>query len=133
MQCSTYTTQEVAAILSEVPFRWEKHGDLIMLPRASLRNTFWDTCVDAFWETVASTLNARRIALSSRVTSDTMRTPRVALKLGVDGWVTQVDNGVTYTYDVTKCMFSKGNVTEKMRVAQFDCRDEVVVDLFAGL
>jgi len=30
-------------------------------------------------------------------------------------------------------MFSWGNITEKLRVAQFDCSSEVVVDLFAGI
>jgi len=29
-------------------------------------------------------------------------------------------------------MFSAGNITEKLRVASFDCRREVVVDLYAG-
>lgn len=37
-----------------------------------------------------------------------------------------------YEFDVTKCMFSSGNITEKLRVAGFDCRGETVVDLFAG-
>ena len=105
-----------------------------MFSSATFRSAFWDdTCDNAFWESIADTLNVRRIAISSRVTNDTVRTPRVTLKTGGDGWVSHVDNGVTYTYDVTKCMFSKGNVTEKMRVARFDCTNEVVVDLFAGL
>ena len=105
-----------------------------MFSSATLRSAFWDdTCDSSFWESIADTLNVRRIAISSRVTNDTVRTPRVTLKTGGDGWVSHVDNGVTYTYDVTKCMFSKGNVTEKMRVARFDCTNEVVVDLFAGL
>ena len=30
-------------------------------------------------------------------------------------------------------MFSWGNITEKLRIASFDCSDEVVVDLFAGI
>ncbi|CAN6225692.1 unnamed protein product, partial [Urochloa humidicola] len=30
-------------------------------------------------------------------------------------------------------MFSSGNRSEKLRVGQFNCRDEVVVDLFAGI
>ena len=38
-----------------------------------------------------------------------------------------------YSYDITKCMFSSGNVTEKLRVAKFDCTNEVVVDLYAGM
>lgn len=29
-------------------------------------------------------------------------------------------------------MFSAGNITEKLRVAGFDCRGETVVDLYAG-
>lgn len=37
-----------------------------------------------------------------------------------------------YDFDVTKCMFSAGNITEKLRVSQFDCRGETVVDLYAG-
>ena len=43
------------------------------------------------------------------------------------------DNGIIYEYDVRKCMFSSGNVTEKLRVAKFDCHNQVVVDLFAGM
>ena len=37
-----------------------------------------------------------------------------------------------YRYDVTLSMFSAGNITEKLRVAGFDCRGETVVDMFAG-
>lgn len=40
---------------------------------------------------------------------------------------------IRYTYDVTKCMFSSGNITEKLRIAQFSCEGETVVDLYAGL
>lgn len=37
-----------------------------------------------------------------------------------------------YTFDVTKCMFSPGNITEKLRVASLPCAGEVLVDLYAG-
>jgi tRNA G37 N-methylase Trm5 len=37
-----------------------------------------------------------------------------------------------YSYDITKCMFSWGNITEKLRIASFDCSNEVILDLFAG-
>lgn len=33
---------------------------------------------------------------------------------------------------MTKCMFSPGNITEKLRVASLPCSGEVVVDLYAG-
>ncbi len=29
-------------------------------------------------------------------------------------------------------MFSIGNITEKLRIAQFDCKGEIVVDMFVG-
>lgn len=87
---------------------------------------------------------------------DGMRTPSVTLLLGQHGWVEHVDNGIRwagatgcgwcgegtaltiwagcsrYTFDVTKCMFSPGNITEKLRVASLPCSGEVVVDLYAG-
>ena len=43
------------------------------------------------------------------------------------------NNVIRYTYDITKCMFSWGNITEKLRIAEFDCSNETVVDLFAGI
>lgn len=30
-------------------------------------------------------------------------------------------------------MFSRGNITEKLRIASWDCSQEVVVDLYAGI
>ncbi|NXU68794.1 TYW2 protein, partial [Horornis vulcanius] len=111
----------------------------------------------ALWETVASALGARRVARRGRVMPDGLRTPSVTLLLGQHGWVEHVDNGIRwagaagcgwcgegtaltisagssrYTFDVTKCMFSPGNITEKLRVASLPCSGEVVVDLYAGI
>lgn len=53
--------------------------------------------------------------------------------MGDDGWVTHQENGIVYSFDATKCMFSSGNLSEKRRMAHLDCRDEIVVDLFAGI
>jgi hypothetical protein len=36
-------------------------------------------------------------------------------------------------FDVTKCMFSSGNVSEKLRMSQLSCRDQVIFDFFAGI
>uniref|UniRef100_A0A8C1I2X8 tRNA wybutosine-synthesizing protein 2 homolog n=1 Tax=Cyprinus carpio carpio TaxID=630221 RepID=A0A8C1I2X8_CYPCA len=38
-----------------------------------------------------------------------------------------------YEFDVAKCMFCSGNITEKLRIASFDCSGETVVDLYAGI
>uniref|UniRef100_A0A8C5TXD4 tRNA wybutosine-synthesizing protein 2 homolog n=1 Tax=Malurus cyaneus samueli TaxID=2593467 RepID=A0A8C5TXD4_9PASS len=95
----------------------------------------WHGCLagPALWETVASALGARRVARRGRVMAGGLRSPSVTLLLGQDGWVEHVDNGIRYTFDVTKCMFSPGNITEKLRVASLPCSGEVLVDLYAGI
>lgn len=37
-----------------------------------------------------------------------------------------------YAFDVTRCMLSPGNITEKLRIASLECAGQVVVDLYAG-
>ncbi len=60
------------------------------------------------------------------------RTPVNHLVLGEDAWVSHTDNGVCYVFDVTQTMFSQGNISEKIRIGNIDCKDEVIVDLFTG-
>uniref|UniRef100_A0A7S0JKT7 tRNA(Phe) (4-demethylwyosine(37)-C(7)) aminocarboxypropyltransferase n=1 Tax=Calcidiscus leptoporus TaxID=127549 RepID=A0A7S0JKT7_9EUKA len=52
---------------------------------------------------------------------------------GCGGWTTLRENGLSYSLDVTKSMYSSGNGTEKMRVGRFACSGETVVDLYAGI
>lgn len=61
------------------------------------------------------------------------RDSTLELLLGDNGWVTHYENDICYSLDATKCMFSSGNRSEKLRMGQLNCRDEVVVDLFAGI
>ncbi|NWW13554.1 TYW2 protein, partial [Oreocharis arfaki] len=141
----------------DVPHAWQRHGDLVLLSEDSFKAAPWERLGSALWETVASALGARRVARRGRVMPDGMRTPSVTLLLGQDGWVEHVDNGIRYegavgcgccgegaaltisagssryTFDVTKCMFSPGNITEKLRVASLPCSGEVLVDLYAGI
>ncbi|CCW64030.1 unnamed protein product [Phytomonas sp. EM1] len=44
-----------------------------------------------------------------------------------------VENGVRYSFDVRKVMFSSGNTTERMHFATVDASNEIVVDMFAGI
>lgn len=38
-----------------------------------------------------------------------------------------------YCLDATRCMFSSGNVSEKLRMAGLRCSGETIVDLFTGI
>ena len=53
--------------------------------------------------------------------------------MGDSGWVSHCENGILYSFDATKCMFSWGNLSEKIRMANLDCTEAVIVDLFAGI
>ena len=48
-------------------------------------------------------------------------------------WATRKENGIFYTWNITKSMFSVGNITEKQRVGKFNCTGQTIVDLFAGI
>ena len=61
------------------------------------------------------------------------RDSKAALLKGKTGWVEHRENGILYCLDVTRCMFSSGNVTEKARMGRLACCGEIVVDLFAGI
>ncbi|XP_037978737.1 tRNA wybutosine-synthesizing protein 2 homolog [Motacilla alba alba] len=122
-----------AELERDVPHAWQRHGDLVLLSEDSFSAAPWQALGPALWETVASALGARRVARRGRVAADGMRSPRVTLLLGQHGWVEHVDNGIRYTFDVTKCMFSPGNISEKLRVASLPCAGEVLVDLYAGI
>ncbi|XP_048779767.2 tRNA wybutosine-synthesizing protein 2 homolog isoform X4 [Ostrea edulis] len=117
---------------SDIPKNWERHGDLIMFATC-FQGPFWKQWGDEIWFLISKILSCKKLALKGNVISNEYRTPRVSMLLGQDGWVEHVDNGIRYTYDVTKCMFSSGNVTEKLRVASFCCENETVVDLYAGI
>ncbi|CAA6658210.1 unnamed protein product [Spirodela intermedia] len=68
-----------------------------------------------------------------RVLATGTRDSTLEILVGEDGLVEHQENGITYSFDATECMFSFGNLSEKLRMARLDCQDEVVVDLFAGI
>ena len=132
---------KVAEMSKKVPKSWERHGDMVVFPPSSFSSLLWNSYFDSltdvqspeFWSMVAKSLKCKRIALDEKVSADNFRSSGVRVLLGADGWVDHLDNGIHYVFDVTKCMFSSGNITEKLRVASFQCHGETVIDLYAGV
>ncbi|XP_008843663.1 tRNA wybutosine-synthesizing protein 2 homolog [Nannospalax galili] len=118
---------------ADLPRSWQLHGNLLLLSEDSFQATQWRSLEPELWEIVASALGVQRLAKRGRVLPDGTRTPSVTLLLGDHGWVEHMDNGIQYKFDVTQCMFSFGNITEKLRVASLSCVGEVLVDLYAGI
>ncbi|XP_045176424.2 tRNA wybutosine-synthesizing protein 2 homolog [Mercenaria mercenaria] len=120
-------------VVKDIPSHWERHGDLVLIPSTAFTLPVWTGLGSEVWSTVLRCLSCNRLAKKCPVSIDQYRTPQVIMLHGNSGWVEQTDNGIRYTYDVTKCMFSAGNITEKLRVAGFKCNGEIVVDLYAGI
>ncbi|GFO29397.1 tRNA wybutosine-synthesizing protein 2 homolog [Plakobranchus ocellatus] len=116
----------------EIPKKWERHQDLVIIPASSFVSIEWEKITN-LWELVARCLSCQRLARHAPIANDNTRSSQVALLLGNNGLVIHTDNGIRYSYDVTKCMFSAGNITEKLRIASLDCTGETVVDLYAGI
>ncbi|KAM7264602.1 hypothetical protein ACFE04_002285 [Oxalis oulophora] len=120
-------------LLEQLPTRWDRLGDITVLPENSFKDPEWDLIREELWPAVAKALNTRRLARQGRVAPTGTRDSTLEILVGDDGWVYHRENGILYSFDATKCMFSWGNLSEKLRMARMDCRDEVVVDLFAGI
>jgi len=111
-----------------LPETFELYEDLLLLPSKSL------VSYDGMLLTkLCDTFSVKRIARKSAVVNDKFRSPRTEMLLGEDPWACKQENGIKYNFNITKSMFCRGNISEKLRIAKFDCRGEVVVDLFAGI
>ncbi|RVE67468.1 hypothetical protein OJAV_G00103180 [Oryzias javanicus] len=117
----------------DLPRSFQLHGDLAILGDGCFTLPVWKKMEDQLWSAVSGALGVKRLATMGRISKNGFRSPVVTMLLGEHSWVTHVDNGIRYEFDVTKCMFSAGNITEKLRVAALDCTGETVVDLYAGI
>jgi len=120
-------------LLEQLPARWETLGDIIILPKTCFKDPLWESVGEELWPLIAKSLGAQRLARQGKIMPNGTRDSTLELLLGDNGWVTHHENGIRYSLDATKCMFSSGNRSEKLRMGQLNCRDEVVVDLFAGI
>ncbi|CAG5099161.1 Oidioi.mRNA.OKI2018_I69.XSR.g16306.t1.cds [Oikopleura dioica] len=74
-----------------------------------------------------------RVAQQQIITDDAVRTPGATLLCGDDPWVLQKENGISYEYNLTTNMFSRGNISEKIRFSKLQVDGEVILDLFCGI
>ena len=118
-------------LLKSVPTKWEKHGDLLLLPTGSFSG--WNNLAgEELWGLVANSLGGKRLGIKGEI-SGSERRPDVELLLGGDGWVTHKEHRIEYSFDVTKSMFSAGNLSERGRLGELDCSGETILDLYAGI
>ncbi|KAG9272742.1 hypothetical protein AMEX_G13763 [Astyanax mexicanus] len=122
-----------AELDDDLPRGWRRHGDLVLFGEGCFTQPVWREIGSELWEAVALALGVKRLAKIKQISQDGFRTPVVTMLLGDNSYVTHIDNHIRYEFDVTRCMFSFGNITEKLRISSFSCAGETVVDLYAGI
>jgi len=131
------TEEERERLLDDVPSKWERLGDLVLLPEGAFSGPDWTKAIDARggapWAEVASALKVERLGRQAPVADDGHRSSQATMLLGTKGDVDVLDHGVRFRFDATRQMFSSGNVTERHRMGDFDLHGETVVDAFAGV
>jgi len=52
---------------------------------------------------------------------------------GSPGWIRVTEQGIKQSFDMTRVMFSRGNISEKIRFGELVKEGEVVLDMYAGI
>lgn len=85
----------------DLPKKWEKHGDMVLLPENCFTSPEWRNIGRELWRIVAESFQVERVGRKRRIGNDDFRSPHVELLYGKNGWVEHVDNQIRYQYDVT--------------------------------
>ncbi|ODN03629.1 tRNA wybutosine-synthesizing protein 2 [Orchesella cincta] len=131
LKSEDWFTDELA---KELPLKWEKHGDLVLVPEKTFLSTsIWLQHIKIL-EAACKLLRCNRLARRIGPTqNDDFRSPKIQMLFGNSTSVTKKENGILYSWDLSKCMFSSGNITEKQRIGSWDLKGKVVVDMYAGI
>lgn len=99
-----------------------------------------------FWKSLADAFNCRRVVRRGEISPNSqvrfseykILWPPTDINTLVDGigspgWISITENGIKQSFDMTKVMFSRGNITEKMRFGKLVQPGEIVLDMYAGI
>nr|CCA14638.1 tRNA wybutosinesynthesizing protein putative [Albugo laibachii Nc14] len=145
-------------IFKSISGGFEYIGDIILLnSTCCAEKESWGSFEQEMWACICEQVVPclTRVAREARIDNGEMRRSRVSLiyvnqdrwkqqavhqevcnipnTTESPGWVEVRENGIVYGLDITKTMFSSGNITEKARMAGISCKGEIIVDLFCGI
>jgi len=107
--------------------KWKKIGKILLIDE-NLEHTY-----SGRFEDLLDEHNVNTIAKIESIDGK-MRQPSIKVLTGNPSTETiHKENGCLFKLDIAKVMWSKGNTNERMRIANLIQRDEVVLDMFAGI
>ncbi len=117
--------------VERLPRSWELLGDVLVLRH--VHQEFGEQAA-AVAESYAQELGARLVLEDQAGVQGARREPTMMRLWGSgSGETTLVQDGIRYTFDAERLMFSSGNLPERQRMGRIDAQEEHVVDLFAGI
>jgi len=133
-RCKEVPYKKIESLLHErgiffkTPQKWEKIGDVVLLPHFGAD----EFLLPIIGEVYAKVLKAKTVAIYEGVSGE-YRENAVKLIWGKDTDTVHVENGIKYAIDVSRLMFSSGNIDERIRISQLNMSGEIVVDMFSGI
>lgn len=117
-------------IINKLPDKWEKIGDVLTIVIPSNLYKYENIIGKKY----AEVLNCKTVLKEVGGIKGEFRVPNVEIIYGSKNTETiHKENKVKYKLDPQKIMFSSGNMDERIRMAYISNKNEIVVDLFAGI
>lgn len=114
--------------ISPKKFRWVRIGRSLIIKESYMRSKRKRNL-----SLIAKVLNVDSIYVDHGISDDPMRLPRLSLIFGKGGITVHKENGVLFTLDPSKTMFSPGNVNIRGASVPENLVHGIVLDMFAGI
>ena len=122
---------------------FERVGDVLMIDSDAFMSSSWGPSLHDLYAELCQISCCSRVARTARIHTNLKRESQVEIVFATQdqpvrsrqdpGWVDVKENQIRYSFDLTKVMFSSGNVTEKARMGNMPCTGETIVDIYAGI
>jgi len=117
--------------LKLLPAGFQFIGDIVILNLKPELNKYEKEIGEA---TLAVLPRFRTICARTGAITGKYREPQLKVVAGISNTETiHLENGCKYKLDICKLMFAKGNISERARLARLVKKEEIIVDMFAGI
>lgn len=116
-------------LVALLPKKWELLGDVLILKLDKELKPHEKEVAKVYSEV----LGAETVLEDKGGIIDEYREPQVRVLLGERTETVHKENGVFFKLDAQEVMFSSGNIDERIRMATICEKDDIVVDMFAGI
>lgn len=104
--------------------KYQKVGDVVIVKKELNKNEINE---------IINKTKCKTIVLYTTQITGEFRTPHVKILYGRETETIHKEYGCLFKLDVSKIMWSQGNIRERIRMAHISNENETVIDMFAGI